>query len=84
MNNTNLSPDKMENLLKLAGKKLGQDPEKLKAQLEQGNLNQVIGGLDPKVQQQISSLANNPKALEALMKNSNLGNMLSGLMGGKK
>lgn len=84
MNNVNLPADKMDSLLKLAGQKLGQDPEKLKTQLEQGNLNQVISGLDPGVQSKINALANNPQALEAIMKNNNVANLLSGLMGGKK
>lgn len=84
MNNANFSSDKMEGILKLAGQKLGKDPQELKSQLEQGNLDQVIGGLDPKVQKQISTLANNPKALEAIMKNDNISNMLAGLMGGRK
>lgn len=84
MNNANFPPDKMEGILKLAGQKLGKDPQELKSQLEQGNLNQVIGGLDPKVQKQINALANNPKALEAIMKNDAISSMLSGLMGGKK
>lgn len=84
MNNLNLSPDKMDALLKLAGQKLGKSPENLKSQLEQGNLNQIIGGLDPKIQKQIGDLANNPTALNMLMQNNNVKNMLSGLMGGKK
>lgn len=80
MNNMNLSPDTMDNLLKLAGQKLGQDPANLKAQLESGNLNQIISGLDPKVQSKISNLAGDPKAMEALLKNNNMTNLLSGLM----
>lgn len=84
MNNLNLSPDKMESLLKIASQKLGKEPDELKNQLEQGNLNNVIGGLNPKLQNQISSIANNPKAIEAMLQNPNVANMLSGLMGGKK
>lgn len=83
MSNLNLSQDNMDTLLKLAGKKLGQDPSSIKNQLEQGNLNQVIGGLDPKVQKKIAELANNPKAVNALMQNNNVQNLLSGLMGKK-
>ncbi len=84
MNNMNLSPDKMDTLLKLASQKLGRDPSDIKNQLESGNLEQIISGLDPKVQSQISMLTKNPKALETLLSNSGVANMLSGLMGGKK
>lgn len=84
MNNLNLSPDKMNSLLKMAGQKLGKNPDDIKAQLENGNLDQVISGLDPNVQSKISALAKDPKAVEALMKNNNVQNLLSGLMGGNK
>lgn len=84
MNGMNLSPDKMDALLKIASQKLGKNPDDLKNQLEQGNLNNVIGGLDPKLQSQITSIANNPKAIEAMLQNPGVASMLSGLMGGKK
>lgn len=84
MNNLNLPPDKMDSLLKLAGQKLGKNPDDIKTQLENGNLNQVIGGLDPGLQSKISALANDPKAVEALMKNNSIQNLITGLMGGKK
>lgn len=84
MNNLNLTPDKMDSLLKIASQKLGKDPSDLKNQLEQGNLNNILGVLDPKLQNQISSIANNPKAVESMLQNPNIANMLSGLIGGKK
>lgn len=84
MNNLNLSPDKMDALLKMAGQKLGKNPDDIKNQLENGGLDQVISGLDPSVQKKIGALANDPKAVEALMKNNNIQNLISGLMGGKK
>lgn len=84
MNNLNIPDDKMDALLKLAGQKLGKNPNDIKNQLENGNLEQVISGLDPGVQNKINALANNPNALDALMKNNGVQNLLSGLMGGKK
>lgn len=83
MNNMNLPPEKMNELLKMAGQKLGQDPSELKNKLENGDLNQIIGGLDAKTQNQIGALMNNPKALEAIMKNDKVKNMLTNLMGRK-
>lgn len=83
MNNLNISPDKMDSLLKAASQKLGKDPDDLKAQLEQGNLNNIIGGLDPSLQNKITSLANNPKAVESMLQNPGVANLLSNLMGKK-
>ena len=69
----------MDALFKLAGQKLGKDPEELKASLQQGNVSQAIGSLDPKTQAQISSLLQNPKALEAMLGNEQVKSMLANL-----
>lgn len=79
----NLSPDKMDTLLNMAGKKLGKDPQNLKRELENGNLKQAISGLDPSTQSKISEIVNNPKALEAVLQSDKFKSMLSGLMGKK-
>lgn len=84
MGNMNLSPEKMDSLLKIAGQKLGRDPAELKTQLENGNMEQMLGKLDPKTQTQITSLMNNPKALETLLGNEKIRNMVAGFMGGQK
>jgi hypothetical protein len=67
MQNLNLSQQQLDNLLKIAGQKLGKEPEELKGQLERGEFDQMIGGLDPSAQSKIAALANNPQALEALL-----------------
>lgn len=84
MNNLNLPPEKMDILLKMASQKLGRDPSELKAQLENGNVNQAIGNLDPKMQGQISALLNNPQALEVMLQNEKLRNLINGFMSGQK
>ena len=83
MNNMNFSPDKMDTLLNIAGKKLGKDPEALKQQLESGDLSHVINGLDKNAQNKIGKLLNNPKELEAVLQSDKVKNMLSGLIGKK-
>lgn len=84
MNNINLPDDKLNALLAMAGKKLGKDPAELKDQLESGKLDSVLGGMDPKAAGQINSLLKNPKALEAMLGNEQVRNMLGGMLGGKK
>jgi hypothetical protein len=77
MQNLNLSQQQMDNLLKIAGKKLGKDPEDLRGQLERGELDQMISGLKPETQSKIAELANNPKAVEALLGGGRLGEIIA-------
>lgn len=83
MNNFNLSDEKMASLLEIAGKKLGKDPQELKAQLESGQLDNVLGNMSPQAANQINGLLQNPKALEAMLQNEKVRNMLGGLLGGQ-
>ena len=79
MNNLNLSDDKVNALLNMAGQKLGKNPSDLKDQLQSGNIDSLMSGLDPKAASQIQNLLSNPAALEALMKNEQLRKLLGGL-----
>lgn len=83
-NNFNLPDDKLDSLLKLAGKKLGRDPNQLRSELESGKLDGVLGNLDSKTATQMNGLLQNPKALEAMLQNEKIRNLLNGLMGGQK
>lgn len=76
MQNLNLSQSQLDNLLKVAGKKMGKDPEVLRGQFERGEFDQVLGGLDPATQRKIAELAKNPKALELIL-GGRLGNILA-------
>lgn len=84
MNNLNLSQDNFNALLQMAGKKLGKDPEELKAQLESGNVDNLTRGLDAKSAKQLNSVLSNPKLLEAMMNSDQVKKLLSGLAGGQK
>ena len=44
--NFNLSPEQTQQLLNIAGEKLGADPEQLRQQLESGKLDGLMGKLD--------------------------------------
>jgi hypothetical protein len=82
VNNLNLSGDKLNALLAIAGKKLGKSPEELKAGLQSGNLDSVLAGMSEENRKQITALLGNPAALNLLMQNENIKKLLGGL--GKK
>lgn len=84
MNNFNLSEDKQNALIQMAAQKLGKDPAELKKQLESGQIDNITKGMDSKTTGQLNALLNNPKAVEALLGNENIRNILSGLGKGSK
>lgn len=84
MNRTpNLNGQNLDALLQMAGRKIGADPAKLKAQLEQGAFDDVIKGLNAKQSAQINQLLSNPKALEQMLNTPGAQKMLKDLMGGR-
>lgn len=84
MNNFNIPEDKLSSLLQMAGKKLGRDPQQLRADLESGKLDNVMKGMDAGAAGKLNNLLQNPKAMETLLQNDKIRGMLGGLMGGKK
>lgn len=83
MNNQNISPETINQLLNLAGQKMGTDPMKLKAQLEQGAFSDVLGKLPKGQGEMVSSMLNNPAALEKMLNTPKAQQMLKDLMGGR-
>ncbi|HHY52073.1 MAG TPA: hypothetical protein GX499_02365 [Clostridiales bacterium] len=81
MQNLNLSETNKNLLLKLAQQKLGADPEQLRKQLDAGNTEELLKNLDPKTQAKVSSLLQNPQALNALLQNPQVQNLLKNLSG---
>lgn len=82
MNNpSNIPPSQLDAILKVAGKKLGRDPQSLKSQLEKGNLDQL--GINPQQQQQIGQLLKNPQALSQFLDQPQIKQMLNQLMKGR-
>lgn len=78
-----LPPEKMNALLKLAGQKLGRDPEVLKQQIESGQMDQITNGMNPEQAKQIQSVLQNPKAIGQILENPQVKRMLGELMKGK-
>lgn len=81
MNNFNLSQNQMDMLLAMASKKMGTDPEKLKQQMQSGQMDGILNGLSPAQQNQISALINNPAAIEQFVANPKVQQLLRGMMG---
>ncbi|HAN44668.1 MAG TPA: hypothetical protein DCP97_04680 [Ruminococcaceae bacterium] len=82
-NDFNLSNEQINQLLNMAASKLGKDPQELRSQLEQGAFDNVINGLNSSQSNQIRNLLNNPKALEMMLNNPQVKQLLTQLMGGK-
>ncbi len=78
---SNFSPSQLDAMLKMAGQKLGRDPQTLKDQLEKGNLDQL--GIDSQQQQQIGQLLKNPQALSQFLEQPQIKQMLNQLMKGR-
>ncbi len=81
LQNLNLSEANKNLLLKLAQQKLGADPEQLRRQLDTGNVEELVKNLDPKTQATVSGLMQNPQALNTLLKNPQVQNLLKSLSG---
>ena len=79
MTNFNLPDDKVDSLLNMAGEKLGKSPDELREQLQSGNMDALLKNLDPKAASRLQSLLSNPRALEMLMQNEQLRNLLGGM-----
>ena len=77
----NISPEKMDMLLKTAGQRLGKDPQQLKNQLQSGNLNGL--GVSEQQQQQIGQLLKDPQALSQFFEQPQIKQMINQLMKGR-
>lgn len=58
----------MEKMLEMASRKLGTSPEKLKAAIEKGSFDGVLGNLSKEDAQKLMQVMNNPELREKLMK----------------
>lgn len=80
---SNITPQQADALLRLAGQKLGRDPQALKAQLQSGQLDSLVQGLPAEQRQKLASLLGNPQAMNQLLENPQLRQMLSQLTKGR-
>lgn len=81
MNNFNFSQEQLNRLLGVAGKKMGIDPENLKTQMESGKLDGILQGLSGDQRDKISGLMNDPAAMQQLISDPKVLQLLKGLMG---
>jgi hypothetical protein len=79
----NLSQSKLDSLLKIAGQKLGRDPQDIKRQIENGQIDQLTQNLDPQQKQQISSLISAPGAMARILENPQVKRMIEQMMKGR-
>ena len=79
----NLSPKQIDGLLKMAGSRLGRDPQQLRQQLESGNLQQITQGMNPQQQQQVAEILKDPQAIARFVENHQVQQMIAQLMKGR-
>ena len=84
MNGLNLSQNQINALLKMAGKKLGTDPNQLKQKLENGNVGEVVQQLGGDQAGQINQLLNNPTEMEKFFNSPQMKDMMNKLMNNGK
>ena len=77
----NISPEKLDMLLKTAGQRLGKDPQALKNQLQSGSLDGL--GIDQSQQRQIGDLLKDPQAMAKFFEQPQIKDMLQQLMKGR-
>ena len=77
----NISPEKLDMLLKTAGQRLGKDPQALKNQLQSGSLDGL--GIDQNQQRQIGDLLKDPQAMAKFFEQPQIKDMLQQLMKGR-
>ena len=83
MPNPNIPQEKMGSLLEIAGKKLGKSPDQLKQELEQGNMDQILSGLDQNTASKVNGLLKDPKALESMLASDKAKSFINALLGKK-
>lgn len=76
-----MPPEKLDALLKVAGQRLGKDPQTLKNQIQSGQLDQL--GVNAQQQQQIGQLLKDPQALSQFFEQPQIKQMLNQLMKGR-
>ena len=79
----NLSPKQIDGLLKMAGSRLGRDPQQLRQQLESGNLQQITQGMNPQQQQQVAEILKDPQAIARFVENPQVQQTIAQLMKGR-
>lgn len=67
MDRQKLDPKQVDQLLEAASKKLGVPPQQLKAELESGKYDKVLGNMSQKDSAMLQKVLQNPKMMEKLI-----------------
>lgn len=68
--------DQLQQLLQMAANRVGKSPAELQQQLQNGQMDALLGTLSPQQQQQMRQVIQNPQALAQLLQNPQLRQML--------
>ncbi len=79
----NLSPQQLDGLLRMAGNRLGRDPQQLRQQLQNGDISQVTQGMNPQQQKQVAEILKDPQAIARFVENPQVQQMIAQLMKGR-
>lgn len=79
--NFNFSQQQMDALLKMAGQRMGKDPKQLHEQMQSGRVDDLLNGLPKDKQAQLSAMMQNPAAMEQIMQNPKVQQLMKSLMG---
>ncbi len=80
-NKQELSQEKFNQLLGLVSKKMGVAPDVLKAKLESGSFDNLIKGMKEEDAKKFCKMAEDPSAINSLLKNPDAVKNLSGMLG---
>jgi hypothetical protein len=69
----------LQHLLILAAKQLGKSPQQLEQELQSGNLNGLLGGLQPEARQKAQQLIQNPELAKQLLSSKEASELLKKL-----
>lgn len=78
-NDKKLSQEQIDQLLKMVGKKLGSQPSKLKSQLENGSIENIIKGLNPDQAGKLQDVLANPILTQKLLNSKQAQNIINSL-----
>lgn len=79
----NFTPKQVDGLLKMAGSRLGVDPQQLKQKLQSGDVSQMTQGMSPQQQKQVAEILKDPQAMAKFVENPQIQQMIAQLMKGR-
>lgn len=76
-NKNSIDPQKINQLLNMAGKQFGVAPQALRRQLENRDFHSLQNGLTPQQQKELNSLLSDPKKIQQLVNSPELNSLLN-------